>query len=129
MRVGLRLRWLGDGTGRLTIRDLWALVNSSIGDETSALFRARGPGLSLAERVGIDQLNALWLVQFRLRQLGGDRSARKFQPIRSYPGSPFDPTPRTPLLDVSGALGGYKPGTRSEITQWLASLGLPTPRS
>lgn len=127
IRVGLRLRWVGDGTGRLTIRDLWALVNSLIGDETSALFRARS-GSSRAERIAIDTLNALWMLNHNLRRAAGDKTARKFEPLRSYPGSPFDPPPRAPLLDVGAQLGGYKAGSRADITAWLQRRGLPTPQ-
>lgn len=110
--------------------DLWALVNSLIGDETSALYRARTPGrLSLSERVAIDQLNALMLLNLNLIRAAGDKSAAgKFEPLRSYPGSPFDPAPAQALFSPGAALGGYQRMSREQTVEWLRGRGLPVPK-
>ena len=129
IRLGLRLRWVGDGTGRLTVRDLWALVSTLAGDETSALFRSRHrDAVPVADKVRIDTLNALMLLDHHLRQIGGDKSAKKFTPLRGYPGSPFEPERPSELFSPSAALGKYRRMTRAETVAWLKSRGLPTPK-
>lgn len=77
IRAGVRLRWVGDGTGRLTMRDTWALVNTFLRDEASALVRSLNPGLvPESTRLAVDQLNAMWLLNHNLRIVNGDKSAR-----------------------------------------------------
>jgi len=126
--MGLRLRWVGDGTGRLSLRDLWALVNSLLGDEASALFRARNQHTH-SERVAIDTLNAIWLLNLNIRRAFGDKKARKYEPLRSYPGSPFDPPPKQTLLDPGASLGGYVRMSRADTVAWLQARGLPVPQA
>lgn len=131
VRLGVRLRWVGDGTGRLTMRDLWALVNSFLRDETSALFRAFRPDTYVPPALALatDQLNATMLLVHTLRKAHGGKATRseKFKPIRSYPGSPFDRQKTAELIDPAARIGGYKRMSRTETVEWLRSRGLPTP--
>lgn len=126
--MGFRLRWVGDGTGRLRVRDLWALVNSLIGDETSALFRARNPGyIPPSSRYQMDTVNALVLLNHNIRRIAGDKSARKFSAPYVWPGSMWETPPPVEILGASQRLGGYKRMTTDETVAWLRSRGLPTP--
>lgn len=129
IRMGMRLRWVGDGTARLTLRDLWALVQSFIRDETSALFRVHAPDgyIPLAHQLASDQVNATMLLNHNLRRAFGDKKTGKWKPLRTYPGSPFDPPEKTKLLDPGASLGGYRRMSRAETVEWLKSRGLPTP--
>lgn len=84
--------------------------------------------MPLADKVRIDTLNALMLIDHHLRQVGGDKSAKKFAPLRGYPGSPFEPERPAELFSPAAALGGYRRTSRAETVAWLKSRGLPTPK-
>lgn len=109
------------------MRDLWALVNSLLWDETSALFRARNPGwVPPASRYAMDTVNALLLLNTSLRRIAGDKRA-KWQPPYDYPGSMWEPAKPASLIDAGAQLGGYRRMSRAETVEWLRSRGLPTP--
>lgn len=127
IRCGVRLRWIGDGTGRLTMRDLWALVNTFLRDEASALARSLNPGLvPESHKLAVDQLNALWLLNHNLRTVNGDKRAGKFKPLRSYPGSPFEQD-QSEKFKPGDAMGGYRRMSPAVAIEWLKSRGLPVP--
>lgn len=123
----MRLRWVGDGTGRLTLSDLWALAHSLLADEGSALFRSVHPDhIPHDQRVAADTLNAVMYVAYVAANQWSDKKPKPFQPLRSYPGSPFDKThKKQPLLDPAARLGGYRSMSLEQAQAWAAARGLP----
>lgn len=58
--------------------------------------------------------------------LWSEKPPKKFSPLRSYPGSPFDEQKhKQQMLDPAGRLGGYRSMTLDEAKEWARSRGLP----
>lgn len=128
IRAGLRLRWLGDGSGRLTVRDLAVMCEAWAADEESPLFRALHPGhIPTSTRLQIDQINLAWAAQVQVAKAFGAKP--KFKPLYAPEGSMWadmgDKT--TKVLD-----GQYLRMSPTETLDWLRSLpawrGKPLPQ-
>lgn len=128
IRAGVRLRWLGDGTDRFTIRDLSALVRAAATDRSSTLFRAlsNDDGLNNLERLAIDQLNAVLLLRHTLVQVNSQKKIPKFEPLRDYAGSPW--RPQVESIDFAGSLGGWRRMSPQQAWEWAQARGLPMPK-
>ncbi len=126
IRAGVRLRWVGDGTGRCTIRDLWALANAFAGDERSALHRSLTSGrLPAEQRLAADQVNATLLLEHTMRTAWSDKRQPKWEPLYRYPGSPFSTSSRkVKPIDPAARLGGYRRMGREEAIRWARGRGL-----
>lgn len=115
----MRLRWVGDHTGRLTLRDLVVFAQAAITDDRTRLWQAAHPG-ELAEnrRLAIDSVNLAWMQSVLLAQLGGDKTTR-FRPLYAPAGTIWaDLAPKSqPAL-----AGGYVEMTESETLDWLTTL-------
>lgn len=99
-----------------------------MGDESSALARSVTPGLvPQAHQLAVDQLNATMLLNHNIRAVHGDKRLGKFSPVRTYPGSPFEPQKPVTLLDPNAEMGGYRKMTPAATVEWLRSRGLPAP--
>lgn len=112
----MRLRWVGDRTGRLTARDLILFVAAATEDDTTMLWRALNPGdLPLATRLAIDQANVAWLQAVQVARLGGAKV--KFEPLYAVgPWAELGPQ-KVDVLD-----GQYVEMTEGECLAWLAEL-------
>lgn len=81
----------------------------------------------LALEIASDQANASIYIAWLLKAINRDQKSRleKFQPLRSYPGSPFNPQQRVPIFDPAASMGGYRRMDIETAKRWALERGLP----
>lgn len=113
--LGLRLRWVGDGTGRLNWRDLLVIVREA--PRSSALMRhllPEGSQWSVDSYLLAGVLDAL---QARLWQAGGGKG-KKPDPV-DRPDDKRDDLTLNPTGDQSGVFRGEST-SMAEMDEWMA---------
>lgn len=77
--------------------------------------------------IASDQVNASMYIAWVLGSIfSGPKSKReKFEPLRTYPGSPFNPKKKTPMFDPAAAIGGYRRMDLDAAKKWASERGLP----